>query len=479
MRIPFRQWRNQGIIRRGLYWSILEGAVVGTMFVCLEAWLVPLLQGRLHASTWIIGFVSLIPQIGVIGLSPMTGRIVSALGGAKRACITSAWWQIILIALLSVPLHAAGSAWAIPVAVTLICLFGLTGIVNGPAWVAWMGALLPPSISGRYQANRARIFHVLKLIFAGVFALTIHYLPVELGPWGLQIVLLTAVISRLLSVHCLEQQPDAPQRLRQKNQPPSLRSLEAAVGMWGFIRTMQRTDIGRWTLAWATFQGGCAVVGPFFASYMISAKEEGGLALDPWSYSLLLYTSAISRIVFLPFVGRLVDLYKPRSALRFSFILILFIPVAWAVTDSIPLLVVNEILSGFAWAIAECAIGSLLFACHGDPARRAELIGYFNTVTAIMVAIGIILSTSFIGVFTEIVKNPSVRGFLPMYLQNPFHMVMLLSVLLRIPGLILALRWLPRLRPLTESERGTLFSAMPGAAVAGGLGKGLKLFRLP
>ena len=91
----------------------------GAMLVCLETWMVPLLQLRLGATVFVIGLVSLVPQIAVIALSPFTGDLVGRLGGPKRATLISAWWQIALLALLSIPLHAAGSVWAVPVAVTV------------------------------------------------------------------------------------------------------------------------------------------------------------------------------------------------------------------------------------------------------------------------------------------------------------------------------------------------------------------------
>lgn len=467
MRVPFMQWRHDRQVRQGLYWSMWEGAVVGAMLVCLEAWLVPLLQQRLGASAWVVGLVSLVPQLGVIGLSPLTGRIVARLGGPKRTTLLSSWWQIAILALLSVPLHARGEPWAIPLAVGLISLFGLTGMINGPAWVAWMGALVPAPVSGRYQANRARVFHLTKLVFAGLFAYAMWHLPAEAGPWGLQAVIATAVASRLASLYCLTRQPLPAPRPLPSGQPLSARSSEAAVGIVGFVRTMHRTDIGRWTLAWASFQGGCAVAGPFFASYMVSTAAEGGLALSSGMYSLLIYTSAVSRIVFFPFVGRLVDLYGPRAMLRAAFMVILLVPVAWATTSDLVVLVANEAIAGCAWAAAECSIGALLFSCHRDPGRRAELVGYFNTVSAAMVAAGIALGTALIPV-------------VPPLFGSRYHTIMLLSVAMRLPGLVLALRWLPGLRKLTAIELDRLFDHLPAAAVTGSLGRGLMgLFRRP
>ena len=49
MRVPFWQWRQGGPIRRGLFYAMLEGGVVGGMFAAIEVWMVPLLQTRLFS----------------------------------------------------------------------------------------------------------------------------------------------------------------------------------------------------------------------------------------------------------------------------------------------------------------------------------------------------------------------------------------------------------------------------------------------
>lgn len=466
MRIPFGQWRHGGPVRRGLYYAMIEGVVVAGMIVAMEAWMVPLLQTSLHAAAFVIGLLTLIPQTGMILLSPFTRQMIERMGGAKRAAILACWWQVTLIALLSVPLHHPEQPWAIPVGVALICIFGLTGVFGGPAWVAWISGFVPRMVSGRYQARRLRLFNIAKLGFAAAFAGIAHLLPLASTPWGMQAIIVLAVLSRLASIWCLERQPDiAP--ASQQHVPLSKRSAEAATGLGGFLRTITATDIGRWTLVWATFQGGVMVAGPFFASYMIVGASDGGLGLEPFAYSLLLYASVVSRILFYPVVGRMVDLYGPRAVLRASFIAILVLPAAWALTGSLPILLLNEIIAGAAWAGAEIAIGALMFASHPDPVRRGELIGYFNTVSAACIALGTLLGTLLI-------------DLVPPLLGSQYHTIFLLSMALRIPGVVLALRWLPGLRPIGQDEGRHLVQALPGVELVSSFGRGLAgLFRRP
>jgi hypothetical protein len=465
MRIPFWQWRHGGPVRRGLFYAMIEGGVVGGMFAAIEVWMVPLLQTRLGAAAFVIGLLTIIPQIGMFALSPGIRTIIRRLGGAKQAAIRPSWIQVAALLLLLLPVHAQEAAWAVPFAVAMICLIGLCFIVLGPAWVGWTSSLVPRSISGSYQARRMRLFNVTKLLFAGLFAWIAHVLPLDAGPWGISAILVVAAASRLASIGCLLRQPEMPERPRLA--PLSARSAEAATGLGGFLRTMLRTDIGRWTLVWSTFVGGVMVAGPFFASYMIATPAEGGLGLRDFDYTLLLYASVVARILFYPLVGRMVDLFGPRAVLRLSMVLILLLPVAWALSTSLLVLLLNEVVAGIAWAGAEVSIGALLFTAHADADRRAELVGYFNTVAAACIVAGTFIGTALIDLV------PPIAG-------SRYHTIFLLSLALRLPGLYLALRWLPGLRPMRPSEGDSLVRTLPGVEMVSAFGRGLAtLFRRP
>ncbi|MCS6971136.1 MAG: MFS transporter [Planctomycetes bacterium] len=464
MRIPFWRWPQHGPVRRGLFFAMLEGAVVSGMFVALEVWMVPLVQTCLAAPAFVIGLLTLVPQLGMLVLSPWTRRIIAWHGGPRAAALVSCWWQIACLALLSLPLHARDAVWALPLAVALISVIGVSNVIASPAWIAWTSTFVPRLISGRYQARRMWLFNIVKLGFAAAFAGCAHLWPLAEEPWGMQAILVCAVVSRLISLCCLAQQPYLERRVAL----PALSSQRTqlvAAGFTGFLRQLTSSDAGRWTLVWSSFVGGVMVGGPFFASYMIASREQGGLALDPLWYSALIYTSVVARILFFPLVGRMVDLFGARAVLRSAVCIILCIPIPWVLTSNPWWLVATEVVAGIAWAGAEIAIGALLFAAHPDPERRAEISGYFNCIAAA----GIIAGTAIGSLLIELA---------PSWLGNHYHTVFLVSVLLRLPGVLLAIRWLPGLRPLDERERHHLVQALPGVELVSAFGRGLNsLFR--
>jgi MFS family permease len=147
--------------------------------------------------------------------------------------------------------------------------------------------------------------------------------------------------------------------------------------------------------------------------------------------------------------------------------LILLLPIAWALSTSLWVLLLNEVVAGIAWAGAEIAIGALLFTAHSDANRRAELVGYFNPVAAACIVAGTVIGTALIDLV------PPIAG-------SRYHTIFLLSLLLRLPGLYLALRWLPGLRAIRPGEGGSLVRTLPGVELVSAFGRGLAtLFRRP
>ncbi len=457
--------RPRGMLREGLTFGVREALVVGGMFAATETWLVPLLQSRLGAAAAAIGLLTIIPQVVGIGMGPVTRKIIDLLGGNKRASVITAAIQCLALAALSVPLHAPGATWAVPLAVSLIVTVGAVGTIGGPSWVAWMGGLIPRSVQGRYTGRRLRVFHASRLACAGAYAGILHFLPLTDGPWGLQVVLVTAVLSRLASMAMLWRQGDPPKRPDLIGNASS-RLLPEYGGFWHFVKTMPQAPLGRWTLVWSLLHFGVMIAGPFFASYMLASKEHGGLGLaqEPFTFTLLIYTSTIARLVTYPAAGKLVDLHGPAAVLRVAVVMIMLIPIGWILSSSLWVIVLFEILSGIAWCLAEIAVGPLLFSCHRDPQQRAQLIGWHQSVVMTCIVLGSGLGTVLLG-----------STWLPVITGSVFHTLFLVSMLCRLPAVIMAIRLLPALRELPHDKEGhgELWRLIPGAGITTTVGRGL------
>jgi MFS family permease len=461
-------------VRHGLAIAVIEGLVVAAMLSFTESFIVPILQKRLHATPSQIGLLTIIPLLGTVFTGIVLGRIIRLLGGNKRAVVLHAVAQATLIGGLSIPLHNPDAPWAVPLGIVLAVSIALAGSVGGPAWINWMGQLVPRRIQSRYLAYRNRLVILVKLGFACLFAQILTQLPATDGPWGLQVLIIIAVISRLGSSWLIWLQHDPPAR-RAVLPTTDLHHRSGSLTFIGFLRTITTTDLGRWTLVWAVLHFGVMLAGPYFAAYMLSPTPRGlGLGAG-WTYVMLIQMAVLVRVATFPLAGRLVDLIGPAAVLRIAVCGIMVIPVAWALTTSIPLLLVTEFISGFCWCMAEVAVGVLLFTCHRDPHERSHLIGYHQAVVNAVAVVGASLGAIALlgGVSAE-------TSLLPRLGDSDFHMLFLLSALFRMPAVILAMRFLPRMRSLRAEESAGLWRLIPGADLTLTLSRGLMgFFRRP
>lgn len=453
--------------------AVIEGMVVGGMFAALETMIVPIVQTRLGASPSLVGWLTIIPLLVLGVISPAVGRMIGWMGGNRRAVVITCAMQVVCLAALSVPVHLPHESWSLPVAIGLAVTISLVGSIGGPAWLAWMGGLVPRRLQGRYIGLRSRLFTLCKICFALVFAAVMHEFPAAITPWGLQLVLVVAVISRLASTLLLMRQHEPPPRRRLA--ADDSQHLAAHVDFLRFLRTMPRTPLGRWTLVWAALHFGVMLAGPYFATYMLSRTPDGlNLEAGGYTYMALIYTAMVVRLLCYPLVGRLVDLFGPGAVLRAAVAGITMIPLAWALTTEIWVIIAAEVVSGLCWCSAEIAVGVLLFSCHRDPAERSRLIGYHQSVVNLVAACGAI------GGSVLLAGHGDGTPLLPPIGDSSFHTLFILSTLLRLPALVLAVRLLPGLRGLRSGESAGLWRMLPGTGLVLTASRGLMgFFRRP
>jgi len=439
---------GDSVVRRGLTLSTIEAGVVAGMVVVNEAWMVPLLTKHFGASAQLIGLLTTVPMLTAMVLGPIVAPIITWFGGNKRTAMLTCWVQIIGFILLGLPLHYADRPWALPLGLTLAIVINAIGAIGGPAWMSWMGDLIPRSVRGRYTSNRARLHHAARIACALAFAAIMH-LFVANSQLGMHLLLGIAAASRVASLLMMSRQPELPPRIVPRATSTGRVAAQQARDFFSFLRSMNRTEVGRWTLVWAALLAGCSISGPYFQPYWLTPVAEGGLGLGerPFLYTLLVYLSAVIRLIALPVVGRLVDHYGPAAMLRVAVAGIVVVPLGWALSTSLSVLIASEILSGLAWCTAECAVGVLLFGCSNDPQHRARLIGYHQSVCCLVIA----LTTLFGGLL--LLHLPALDG-------STYRMLFLVSMVARIPAVLLAVRYLPELK---DPERLTgLWRMIPG-----------------
>ena len=448
-------------MQRALTVAVLEAVVVAGLSVVLEAWIVPLLQKRLGASAMMIGSLTIAPMLAAGLVGPVVAPIIAFFGGNKRTGLLACLIQIVCLGLLSVPLWFTEQHWAKPLALVLVITVLAVGTIAGPAWTAWMGGLIPRRIRGRYHTGRMRVWTLMRIIFAIIFVVIMEHWKAGDSSIGLQIVICIGVVSRIASWWLLSMLPeDLPTKVRLNTGSTGKIALQEARDFGTFLRSMHRTDLGKWTLVWAALHAGTMLAGPYFCYYWLLAANDGGLGLDlnPRLYTMLLYTSTVTRLLAFPICGRLVDRYGSAAILRVAVAGICVIPLGHALSTDMPILFITEVFSGLFWCLAESSVGVLLFSCSNDPQHRARLIGYHQSVCCLVIVIAVWAGGHLIPIL------PELHG-------SRYRMLFLLSMFMRIPALLLAIRLLPALK--NQEEMRGLWRHVPGLASTITLSRGI------
>ncbi len=446
--------------QRTLTIAVIEAAVVGPMLAAWLVWPIPLIQG-LGAGTIMIALFSAIMMLGPAVLNPFAPQLIRWIGGNKKTVVITGYLQATLLGLFVIPLTHSGSAWAIPVSMTIGFLASAIGALGSTAWISWMGVVIPPAVRGRYWANRIVVFLISFVITGFLFAILVHYLPLGESCWALSIIFLVGAVSRVFSVTLIAEQSELPGR-KEEGYRSAVHAIPSPSGIFAFIRSMPSSPVGRWMLIFSACQITAVLGGPFFVQFLCSASPKG---LDlphvlPMTYFLLMNLNPITALLVQPVVGNLVDRHGPGAVMRAGLIGVVLVPIGMTFWPLVPVLIVFELVSGVSWCMVNNASGVLLLSSHRDPVERSRLIGYYQTILAFCQVAASVSGMILIGIV------PEMDG-------SPYRTIFLISMILRLPVLFLAIRWLPSMRFASDDERFGLWRLIPGAEPMVGLGRGL------
>jgi MFS family permease len=447
--------------QRSLTIGVIEAIVVAGFFAAINLWFVPLLS-LLGASKGLTALITTLTMAGPVMVGPFAIPLIRWCGGARRTATRTAYVQALAGMALAIPASHPDAAWALGLASVLALVQSVAGALCGAAWMTWMGTLIPPRVRGRYSGNRTTIFLACYCTCSLLLAVLSHSLAGFGTAWLLTLFFLIAGISRLLSAWCLAKQDEVPAMHREEGYRSAVLATPGPKGLFTFIRTMPDNDIGRWVLLSALIQVSAVLGGPFFQQWICRAEPEG-LAMNttaPFAYTVLMIMNPIVTVLVMPMVGWFIDRQGPTAVLRGGLVGVLLVPLGMLVWPTYPVLLAFEVVSAVSWCMVNSSVGVLLLSAHRDPIERSRLIGYHQTLFA-----GSQVATSLVGAWLiELV--PPIAG-------TPYRTMFLISLILRIPVLILAIRWLPSLTFPAGDERRGLWRLIPGAEQVVGLGRNM------
>ncbi len=282
--------------------------------------------------------------------SPALRRWIRSYRTLVTACVI-----IQTLSFLPLIWSALRGSGSVAVLFAVISVYWASGLTVLPAWNGWVELLVSERIRTRYFARRTRFTQLGLLIgiLSGGIVLQIgaHY-DSRLNAFALIFVI--AVVSRMVSAYFLTQHAD-------RTADSSSAGLREIFGDFGrLVRTGgQGTAIVYVLLA----QFASQIAGPYFTPYML-----GRLKLPYAQYVFLISALYISKVVFLPTWGRVIERIGLRRVLWITGLAIVPLSMLWNVSDSVAYLVCLQIVAGVVWGPFELA--SMLLLLNSVPASQ-------------------------------------------------------------------------------------------------------------
>lgn len=328
-------------------------------------------------SETIAGLVGTIPILLGAVLQLAGPSAIKALGSLRRWVVFCALAQGIML------LPMSGGALLGRMNEFFLLLFATlywgAGLATGPAWNAWIGAILPASIRTRFLALRSRLCQgalLVGLLAAGIsleFGESRGYvLPV----FGL--IFAAAALARFFSVAMLARQMDAPQQL----EPPDTVSLR----QW--LWRARRTPDGHLLFYMFLVQVAVQISGPFFTPFML-----GRLEFTYVEYLGVISVAYTSKVIAMPLLGRWAKRHGPQALLWISGFGVVPLSGLWLVSHSVGFLIFVQAVAGVMWGMWELATLLLLF--DRIPQReRTSVLTIFNLANAAAMVGGSLLGAA-------------------------------------------------------------------------------------
>jgi MFS family permease len=257
----------------------------------------------------------------------------------------------------------------------------LVGSISGPAWTSWMRDLTDDIKSGEYFGIRNRISGTISLIcmFIGGFAL--DYFKEFNIFLGFAIIFVLAFVGRAGSAYLFTKQYE-----------PKWKKKEGYYfSLLDFLKIIHKNNYGRFVLTTALMAFSVTFAAPYFQVYMLQ-----NLHFSYIEYTSVIISATILTLIMLPKWGRFADKYGNIKVIKITGILISITPLIWLASSffggSLPfiVLIIAEIVGGFAWAGYNLSVGNFIYDAVTKQ-RMALCSAYFGIVHGVFAFVGAML----------------------------------------------------------------------------------------
>jgi MFS family permease len=419
---------DQKLRARALWISSFEGGIAWVWIALQQVFYIPYLMA-LGASDLQIGLGSSLPALcgGLIQLA--TPWALARFGTRKGIVVTMAFTQ----GLMYVPL---GLMWFLPEqpriwgAIAAFSVSTLAGGIHGPAWVDWMGDLVPRRMRGKYFGVRQRVFSTIQLAISVGGALLLDRGG---GLFAKTMVMFSAIwavcfLFRTISSICLYIQYEPPRVVQHR---------EKNLSFPQFVRSLATEQFGRFTVCNCLLNFGANFSAPFFAVYMLHDLEYNYI-----SYVVMSMIPTVAAIVTMPLCGRFIDRVGTVTPMKTFVVAIATLSLWWVFSTNFWWLAAIQVISGITWTGYQLAVFNYSIEVV-SPAKRINSLAYANVLNSLAIGAGL-------------AAGGAAAKYLPVVFTYKLQSIFFVSCLLRVvPAIMFQFLKQDRRRPshLTAMEK--------------------------
>ncbi len=410
----------QQSLRSNVRLSLAEGSAFSLMVGMGETYL-PAFAIWMGLGGVLSGLVTTLPLLAGSLLQLGAPFMVRRLGSYRKWVVLCATVQ----ASTFLPLVVCAYLGHLPVALVFLTAsaYWAAGLGASGAWNSWMGTLIPPSIHVGFFTKRTRITQATVFVGFAVGGVVLHNLPSYVDKrWAYIALFLAAFACRMLSIRWL---------MRQTEPLPPPSDFRVSFGLKEFSNRLHRGhEQGRLFTYLLSVTFAAHLAAPFFTSYMLAE-----LGLHYSTYAILVATSYLTKVLLLPYLGRMAVSRGTRPLLILGGYGIILLPALWLISSAPPYLIFLQALSGFAWGAYELASLLLLWELV-KPEERTCALATYNVCNSAAMSAG-----SLLGGFMLFYFGADARAFAIVFGVSTVARAATLTLLKGISSH--RLRWLP------------------------------------
>ena len=419
--VELKKTEEQTKIDASLKYSVCDGSANSAMIGVGEQYVSPYAIS-LNATSSQIGLLSSLPPLAGAIFQLFSPKTIDWMKSRKNVVLIAVFiqalmWLPILFIPFLIPLLGVNAV------ILFFTLYAVFGSFTSPAWMSWMGDLVPENRRGKYFGLRTKITSAV--LFLGIVGggLILNKLSSLSLFWSFGILFVSAMIFRLISWYFLFKMYEP------KYEPRP----NAYFSFTDFIKRLSKSNFGHFVMYMCAMNFAVYIASPFFALYLLRDLNWTYL-----QYMIYLGASVLAAYITMTAWGEYSDRFGNKIIFSICGILVPIIPFLFLLSTSWWFLVAVNAFSGLAWAGFNLSAANFIFDTV-TPEKRSRCTAYYNVLNGISIFLGAMFGS-----------------LLLIWIKNPLVFISVIPIVFFISGaarLLVSLIFLPKIREVRQVEK--------------------------